>query len=84
MYDVEYSRQAIKILKKIPRDTQTRIVTALSKLAIDPYAANNVKKLVGEDAFRLRVGTWRIIYELRDEALIVMVLDIGQRKEIYR
>jgi len=69
----------------MPRATAILIRGKLRNMATDPLAPNNnVKKLQGREGYRLRVGDWRIIYEIRDEQLIVLVLDIGPRGGIYR
>jgi len=69
----------------MPRTTAILIRDKLRLLATDPYAPNNnVKKLQGREGYRMRVGDWRVIYEIRDDQLIILVLDIGPRGEIYR
>ena len=85
MYQLTYLRRAEKALLAMPRTTAILIREKLRQLAADPYAPNNnVKKLQGRDGYRLRVGEWRAIYEIRDEQLIILVLDIGPRGGIYR
>lgn len=61
-----------------------RVAAALDDLAVDPYRASNVKAMVGEDQFRLRVGGFRIIYKLERNLLIVVVIDAGARGGIYK
>ncbi len=85
MYQLTYLKRAEKALLAMPRPTALLIRDKLRQLAIDPYASsNNVTKLQGRDGYRLRVGDWRVIYEIRDERLIILVLDIGPRGGIYR
>lgn len=85
MYQLTYLKRAEKALLAMPHTTALLIRDKLWKLAIDPYAPNNnVKKLQGREGYRLRVGDWRIIYEIRDDRLIVLVLDIGPRGGIYQ
>ncbi|MDQ6759019.1 MAG: type II toxin-antitoxin system RelE/ParE family toxin [Acidobacteriota bacterium] len=68
----------------VPINWQRRIVAKIRDLAANPYASNNnVTKLQGRDGYRLRVGDWRIIYDLDAERLIVMVLEMGSRGGIY-
>lgn len=63
---------------------QKRIVAKILEVAADPYAPNiNLRKLQGRDGYRLRVGDWRVIYELDDERLMMLVLEIGSRGSIY-
>ena len=63
---------------------QKRIVAKIKEVAADPYARhNNVTKLQGRDAYRLRIGDWRVIYELYDDCLELWVLEVGARRGIY-
>ncbi len=85
MHKLTYLKRAEKTLIAMPRSTAILIRDKLRQLAIDPYAPNNnVKKLHGREGYRLRVGEWRVIYEIQDEHLIILVLDIGPRGGIYR
>ena len=60
-----------------------RVVAALDRLALDPYRMPNVKAMKG-GGFRLRVGDYRVLYELRNDILVVLVVQIGHRREVYR
>ncbi len=85
MYQLTYLRRAEKALLAMPRTTALLIRDKLRQLAVAPYAPNNnVAKLQGREGYRLRVGEWRVIYEIRDDCLIILVLDIGPRGGIYR
>lgn len=85
MYQLTYLKRAQKALLAMPRTTALLIRDKLQQLAIDPYAPNNsVKKLQGREGYRLRVGNWRVIYEIHDDRLIILVLNIGPRGDIYR
>jgi mRNA interferase RelE/StbE len=83
-YSVELSRDAAKTIRNLDRITQRRLVAKLHELAEYPRPPN-VKKLVGDaDAWRVRVGDFRIVYEIHDRKLLILVLDIGHRREVYR
>jgi mRNA interferase RelE/StbE len=85
MYGIEYQPQAIKALLKMPRTTARLIREKIEHLAEAPYTVNNnVKKLVGEEGYRLRVGDWRVLYELQDDRLVVVVVKIKPRGEAYK
>ena len=85
MHQLTYLKRAERALLTMPRTTAILIRDKLRLLATDPYAPNNnVKKLQGREGYRMRVGDWRVIYEIRDDQLIILVLDIGPRGEIYR
>ncbi len=83
-YAVRYERRVEKQLAALPRREQMRIIAAVERLALDPFASPNVKALVGTDAYRLRVGSYRVIYLLDSRDLIVIVVDVGDRKDVYR
>lgn len=83
-YRVEISRTAEKQLGKLPRDDQRRLARAMTALGIDPHPSGS-RKLTGyDDVFRLRVGRHRIIYSVEGRRLIVIILKLGHRKDVYR
>lgn len=82
MYSLVYSEEAFKGLQKLQEEQQRRILSVLERCRIRPYAY--VKKLVGCPYFRARAGDWRIIIDIQNEKLIILVLEIGHRKNIYR
>jgi mRNA interferase RelE/StbE len=85
MYQLVFSRQASKTFRRIPTDTAENIRKKLELLANEPYAPNNnVKKLVERSGYRLRVGDWRVIYEIEDDRLVILIVAVGLRGEIYR
>jgi len=84
MYRVVTTKSFDKTLAKIPVNLQKRIVAKIREVAVNPYAPNNnLTKLQGRDGYRLRVGDWRVIYELQDDRLLMLVLEVGPRGEIY-
>jgi len=85
MYRILFTKSAAKAFHKIPRDIAQRIRERLDRMAMDPYARHpNVTKLQNRPGYRLRVGNWRVIYEIEEEELIILVLRIGSRGEVYR
>ena len=85
MYQINYSKVAVKSLLRMPRNTAKLIRQKLEKIAADPYADHpNAKKLQGREGYRLRVRDWRVIYKLQSEQLLIMVLKIASRGEIYK
>jgi mRNA interferase RelE/StbE len=73
-----------KALVKLPANWQKRILAKIKEVAVDPYAPNNnLTKLQGREGYRLRVGDWRVIYELEDDRLVILILDVGSRGGVY-
>jgi len=84
MYAVVTTKSFAKALSRLPQNWQRRIVAKVKEVAADPYAQhNNVAKLQGRDGYRLRIGAWRVIYELHDERLELWVLEVAARGGIY-
>jgi len=85
VYKITYTTQAAKSLLKMPRDVAKRIQEKIEQVAEDPFASiPNAKKLQGRPGYRLRVGDWRVIYEINAEEIVIIVLKIAPRGEVYR
>jgi mRNA interferase RelE/StbE len=85
MFQIEYTRDAVKALKAMPRNVSLQIRGKIEQLATDPFASNNnVRKLVGREAYRLRVGDWRVIYEIEGGQLVIHVLVVAPRGGAYQ
>ena len=83
-HTIEMAPAAERALKALPKPIQTQIVRRIDKLAIESRP-HGVEKLTGEDhLYRVRSGDYRILYEIRDQKLLVLVVKIGDRKEVYR
>jgi mRNA interferase RelE/StbE len=82
-YRIEILRSAQKQLAKIDQVAQKRIINAVYELAENPRPTG-CKKLSGRPAWRIRVGEYRVIYEIHDNQLLVLIIAMGSRKDIYR
>lgn len=82
-YSVRIASAARRQIRKLPRDGQERVAAVLALLADEPRPPAS-KKLVGRDAWRVRTGNWRVIYEIQDKELLVMVVAAGHRSDVYR
>ena len=83
-YSVEFTTAAARQVKKLPRPVRERLLSAIEKLGDDPRPPG-CTKLVGEEtAWRLRVGDYRIVYDVFDDVLTVLIVRAGHRREIYR
>ena len=84
MFTVEYTREAAKALLGLPRNLRESIRGKIELLTTDPFAAPNVKKLLGRSGYRLQVGDWRVIYEVYGDRLVIHVLVIAPRGGAYK
>lgn len=84
MWKVLISHEADKTLRRMPKNTAQLIIDKLEKLTANPYAPNaNVKRLQNSTSYRLRVGDWRVLYDLYDNVLVIEVIKIGPRGGFY-
>ena len=82
MYKVEFSKKAEQQFSKLNEILQQRIINTLERIRIRPY--HFVKRKEGTPYYILRVGMYRIILDIKDNKLIILVLEIGPRKNIYK
>ncbi|MBI3190544.1 type II toxin-antitoxin system RelE/ParE family toxin [archaeon] len=81
MYTIQFTELAKKQFLKLPKDIQRRIDTALKRIRIRPESY--VKRIVGDTCYRLRVGDYRVIMDIYQDKLVIIVIKIGHRKNIY-
>ena len=82
-YEIAIETSALKSLKKIPLIDRRKIIKAIENLALHPRPVG-AKKLSGREGWRIRIGSYRVIYEIKDRICYILVLDIDHRKDIYR
>ncbi|MFI5218365.1 MAG: type II toxin-antitoxin system RelE/ParE family toxin [Bacteroidia bacterium] len=82
MYRVSIEKKVLKQLEKLPRQDYLKLKRAINLLAQNPRP-QGCKKLEGRAGYRIRVGDYRVIYEIRDDILAVFILAAGHRKNIY-
>ena len=82
-YQVILPKSVQKELDRLPDDVARRILTRLAGLETGPRPMD-VKKLKGRDAWRIRVRDYRVIYEIHDRMLQIIVITVGHRREVYR
>ncbi len=83
-YDIILKPSAAKRLDKLSQSTRRRILDALEVLADNPRPAGCVKLRGDDNLWRIRVGDYRVVYEIHDKRLLVIVLVIAHRKDVYR
>ena len=85
-YAFRWRERAVRQLRTVPQPTALTILRALTPLRDDPRRQDaDIKKLAGySDRYRLRVGDYRVIYEIADAQLIILIVGVGHRREAYR
>jgi mRNA interferase RelE/StbE len=83
-YQIEIKPQAEKALGDLPHDDRRRVARAIDRLGDTPRPAGCVKLTGTADAYRIRVGDYRVVYQIEDRVLVVYVIRIAHRREVYR
>ena len=83
-YRIEVAPQALKEMRKIPDTDLDRIIRTIDNLSVEPRPPG-VKKLIGaDDLYRIRCGNYRVIYRIEDHILLVLVVRVAHRKDVYK
>jgi len=82
MYQIEFTEKALKQISKLEKEIQKRILNSLERIRIRPESY--VTQLVGEPYYKLRVGDYRLIIDIQNDRLILLVVKVGHRKNIYK
>lgn len=83
-YRVQILPSALKQLEKLPRAQRDRLRRRIRELGNEPRPRGSIKLEGEDDSYRIRVGEYRVIYAIRDDELIVLVLRVGHRRDVYR
>ena len=85
-YTIEFVKSARKEFERLPANIRAKTAEALHLLAQNPYSELlRIKKMKGEsNLYRIRLADYRLVYELRNDRLVVIVIKIGHRREVYR
>ena len=84
-YTIQTSKQAVKFLRNITdRRLALRLRQAIDELAATPHPPGCLKLQGNDELYRVRVGDYRVIYQIQDAVLVVLVVQIGHRRDIYR
>lgn len=84
-YEIEISESAEKSLEKIPKKDRLKIIEKIDALELDPMPLGSLKLKGSKEAlYRIRLGDYRVVYSIKKEILVVLVVEVGHRKEIYR
>jgi mRNA interferase RelE/StbE len=81
-HSIEFRVAAWKQISGLPKETYARVLKAIMSLSGEPRP-NGCKKLQGQETYRIRIGDFRVIYEIHDNVLNVVVIRVGNRREVY-
>lgn len=84
IYQVEFSNKALKELKRIDRQNQIRLLRAIKGLQPNPRKAAQARPMTGVSSWRLRVGDYRIIYDIYDKKLVILIVRMRHRRDAYK
>jgi mRNA interferase RelE/StbE len=84
IYQIEFSRQADKQLNDLDKDLQQQISTEINALSEEPRPSGSRKLKGSKDLYRLRVRDYRVIYQIQDKKLLVLIVKIKHGREVYR
>ena len=82
-YRLTFRKSVAKDLRSIPPNDLSRILKRIEALADDPRPMGS-EKLSGQERYRVRQGVYRIVYEIQDEELVIIVVKVGHRRDVYR
>lgn len=83
-YRITITRGAAKTFRGLHPQVAARLTAAIHELAEDPHPAGSLRLSGGDGELRIRVGDYRVIYDVQEDELVVLVLRVGHRREIYR
>lgn len=84
LYSIAFRPAALRALESLPRPIQRRVRAAIDALAYQPLPPGVKKLRVPQGWFRIRIGDYRVVYDVQHERLVVLVLRVGHRREVYR
>ncbi len=83
-YKLEWKKSARKEFKKLPKEDRRKIIESIENLVIAPFEGDFRKLVNYKNAYRIRVGDYRVIYKVFKQLLVIEIIRVGHRKDIYR
>ena len=82
-YKVEWKRSAVKELRDLPKDAVERILKSVEQLSANPHPIGTRKLVGSEHTYRIREGNYRVLYTVTASSMVVQIIRIGHRKDVY-
>jgi mRNA interferase RelE/StbE len=83
-YDVSWQPKAVKALRRIDKSDRVRLILASQALSQNPFPPTSRRVVGPDDVFRIRVGDYRLLYVVENSTLLILVLTVGHRRDVYR
>jgi mRNA interferase RelE/StbE len=83
-YDVAWQPKALKALRRIDNSDRVRLIVASQALSQNPFPPTSRRVVGPDDVFRIRVGAYRLLYTVENTKLLILVLTVGHRRDVYR
>jgi mRNA interferase RelE/StbE len=83
-YDVSWQPKALKALRRIDNSDRARLIRASQALSHNPFPSTSRRVIGPDDVFRIRVGAFRLLYTVEKAQLLILVLTVGHRRDVYR
>jgi mRNA interferase RelE/StbE len=83
-YQIDWKASAVKELKRLPKDLIPRVVSAVTDLATNPFPQGSIKLKGSQFTYRIRIGDYRVIYTVESQLLIVEIVRVRHRRDVYR
>lgn len=84
LFTVEFSTQARRSLARLDPPVQRQLLAAVELLQIEPRPPRATRLKGGDELYRVRIGDYRIIYEIQDDVLTILIVQVGHREHVYR
>jgi mRNA interferase RelE/StbE len=82
-YEIEFSTRAAQQMRRLPGEMQKRVKSVIDGLTLDPRPPGVLRMAGRQDLWRIRVGVYRVVYTIEDDRLVVLVVRIGPRRDVY-
>ena len=83
-YRIEFARSTARTFGKLDPQTRRRLEPHISALAENPRPEGSKRLVIDDELYRIRVGAYRVVYAIEDEVLVVLVVKLGHRRDVYR
>ncbi len=84
LYSIKWKSSARKEIKKLPKDIIIKIINTVDKLTVNPFPTGSRKLTGTQHTYRLRVGNYRIVYSVESDNLVILIIRIRHRKDVYK